>query len=107
MIVYSLNGERVAEIVAQGAPLDSDRSVSELIAEVRGSHAQWVVIPAERLSKDFFRLATKAADFIDRFVTHKLRLAILGDIDAPEALSGKCVFLRDCNELSTRLAPTK
>ena len=107
MFVYSLNGERVAEIVPRGAPLDSDRIVSELIAEVRGSNAQWVVIPAERLGKDFFRLAAKAGDFIDKFVTHKLRLAILGDIEAPEALSDKCVFLRDCNELRSRVAPAK
>ena len=107
MIVYSLNGERVAEIVARGAPLDSERSVSELIAEVRGSDAQWVVIPAERLSKDLFRLAEKAGAFIDKFVTHKLRVAILGDVEAPEALSEKCIFLRDCNELSARLAPAK
>ena len=107
MIVYSLNGQRVAEIVAQGAPLDSDRSVSELIAEVRGSNAQWVVIPAKRLSEDFFRLANAAGDFIDRFVTHKLRLAIIGDVEAPDTLSEKCVFLRDCNELTARLAPSK
>lgn len=105
MFVYSLNGQRVAEIVARGAPLDSDRSVSELIAEVRGSNAQWVVIPAERLSKDIFRLAEKAGAFIDKFVTHKLRLAILGDFEAPDTLSEKCVFLRNCNELSDRLAP--
>jgi hypothetical protein len=107
MFVYSLNGQRVAEIVARGVPLDSDRIVSELIAEVRGSNAQWVVIPAERLGKDFFRLAAKAADFIDKFVTHKLRIAILGDVEAPATLSEKCVFLRDCNEIPARLAPAK
>jgi hypothetical protein len=104
MFVYSLNGQRVAEIVPSGAPLDSDRLVSELIAEVRGSDAQWVVIPAARLSKDFFRLAAKAGDFIDKFVTNKLRLAILGPVEAPEELSDKCVFLRDGEELSARLA---
>ncbi len=107
MIVYSLNGERVAEVVAQGRPLDSDSSLSELIAEVRCSNAQWVVIPANRLSKDLFRLAEKAASFAEKFVTHKLRLAILGDVDPPEALAQSCVFLRDCNDLATRLASAK
>lgn len=104
MFVYSLNGQRVAEIVPSGAVLDSDRSVSALIAEVRGSNAEWVVIPAERLGKDFFRLAAKAGDFIDKFVSHKLRVAILGDMDAPENISDKCIFLRDCNELTARMA---
>ena len=103
MFVYSLNGQRVAEIVPSGAVL-SDRSVSELIAEVRGSQAEWVVIPAERLGKDFIR---KAGDLIEKFVSQKLRVAILGDVEAPEALSDKCVFLRDCNELSARMAPAK
>jgi len=107
MFVYSLNGQRVAEIVPSGAVLDNDRSVNELIAEVRGSQAQWVVIPAARLGQDFFRLAAKSADFIEKFISHKLRLAILGDIEAPEALSDKCVFLRDCNELTARMAPGK
>lgn len=107
MIVYNLNGERVAELVARGAPLDSDRNLSELIAEVRGSNAQWVVIPAERLSQDIFRLAEKAGAFVEKFVTHKLRLAILGDIEPPETMSDQCVFLRDCNELSAHLAPVK
>jgi hypothetical protein len=106
MFVYSVNGERVAEIVARGAPL-TDRGVSELIDEVRGSNAQWVVIPAERLGKDFFRMATTAGDFVERFVKHKLRLAILGDVKAPSGLSDKCVFLRDCNELPSRMAPAK
>lgn len=107
MIVYSLHGARVAEIVARGAPLDSDRSVSELIDEARCSNAQWVVIPAERLSKDFFRLAATAGSFLERFVTNKLRVAILGDVEAPQHISDKCLFLRDCNELSARLAPAK
>lgn len=105
MFVYSVNGERVAEIVARGAPL-TDRGVSELIDEVRGSNAQWVVIPAERLGKDVFRIAATAGDFIERFVKHKLRLAILGDVQ-PGELSDKCVFLRDCNELTARMAPAK
>jgi hypothetical protein len=104
MIVYSLNGERVAEIVAQGAPLDSDSSVSELIDEARCSDAQWVVIPANRLSKDFFRRAANAARFAQRFLRHRLRVAILGDVEAPAGLPDNCVFLRDSNDLYTRLA---
>jgi hypothetical protein len=108
MFVYSLNGERVAEIVAKGAPLDCERRVSELIAEVLGSNAQWVVIPAERLGKDFFRLAAKASNFVDKFVANKLRIAILGDLETPESPlgdEGTVLFLRDCNELYARLAP--
>lgn len=121
MIVYNLHGERVAEIVANGAPLDSERTVSELIEEALSSDAKCVAIPAARLSKDFFHLSTKkAGEFIQRFVNTRLRLAILGDISAhvetseplaafvAESNSGKSVwFLRDSNELHARLAPAK
>jgi len=107
MIVYSIHGARVAEIVARGVPLDSDRSVNDLIAEVRGSNAQWVVIPAERLGQDFFRRATRAGEFVSRFVKHKLRVAILGAVETPQDISDDCIFLRDSNELQARLAQTK
>ena len=81
MIVYSLHGERVAEIGARGAPLDSERGAAELIAEAIGSAARFVAIPVERLSADFFELSTrKAGQFIQKFVNYRLRLAILGDI---------------------------
>lgn len=106
MIVYNLNGERVAEIVARGAPVDSERIVNELVDEARCSNAQWVVIPAERLSKDFFRLAAKAGDFVEHFVRHKIRLAILGAPETPEKSADDGVlFLRACNELYARLTP--
>ena len=100
------------DLVLNGAKSDlvgCTHDLATLNTTARHPHREsiGVVIPAERLGKDFFRLATKAGDFIDKFVTHKLRLAILGDVDAPETLSEKCVFLRDCNELTSRMAPVK
>lgn len=120
MIVYSLHGERVAEIGVRGAPLDSERGVADLIAEAIGSAARFVAIPAERLSADFFELSTrKAGQFIQKFVNYRLRLAILGDISAHieasapladfvrESNSGQSVwFVLDSHELHQRLAPS-
>ena len=119
MIVYSLHGERVAEVGARGAPLDTERDAAELIAEAIGSAARFVAIPAERLSAEFFQLSTaKAGHFIQKFVNYRLRLAILGDISAHieasapladfvrEANRGQAVwFVRDSYELHRRLAP--
>lgn len=114
MIVYSLHGERVAEIVAQGAPLDGERTVSELIQEALSSDARCIAIPVGRLSKDFFRLGSKAAEVIQKFARYGMRLAIMGDIsthsaEPPEALKdSKTVWLvRDNDELYERLAPAK
>jgi hypothetical protein len=119
MIVYSLHGERVAEVGARGAPLDSERHAAEVIEEAISSHAGFVAIPAERLSADFFQLSTaKAGCFIQKFVNYRLRLAILGDISAhteasarladfvSESNRGQSVwFVRDTSELYERLAP--
>ncbi len=119
MIVYSLHGARVAEVGARGTPLGSERDATDLIAEAIGSDARFVAIPAERLSADFFELGTrKAGRFIQKFVTYRLRLAILGDISAHleasapladfvrESNRGQSVwFVRDSYELHRRLAP--
>lgn len=119
MIVYSLHGERVAEVGVRGAPLDTERDAADLIAEAIGSHARYVAIPAERLSAEFFQLSTaKAGHFIQKFVNYRLRLAILGDISAHleasvaladfvrESNRGHSVwFVRDSYELLRRLAP--
>ena len=121
MIVYSLHGERVAEISHRGAALESERDATDLIAEALSSDARFVAIPAERLSSDFFQLSTrKAGHFIQKFMNYRLRVAILGDItahvEASEPLAdfvresnrGQNVwFVRDSAELGTRLAPAK
>jgi len=121
MIVYNLHGQRVAEIGPRGAPLESERDATELIAEAISSDAGFVAIPAERLSHDFFQLnSRKAGEFIQKFVNYRLRLAILGDISAHvesseplaafvrESNRGKSVwFVRDSDELHARLAPAK
>lgn len=121
MIVYSLHGQRVAEVGSRGAPLDSERDASDLLAEAISSDAALVAIPAARLSSDFFRLGSqKAGKFIQKFANYRMRLAILGDISEQTAASeplaafvresnrGNAVwFLRDNDELSARLAPAK
>lgn len=121
MIVYSLHGERVAEISHRGAALESERDATDLIAEALSSDARFVAIPAERLSSDFFQLSTrKAGHFIQKFMNYRLRVAILGDISAHveasepladfvrESNRGQNVwFVRDSAELGMRLASAK
>lgn len=121
MIVYNLHGERIAELGARGAPLESERDAVELIAEAVSSDARFVAIPVERLSRDFFRLSTrKAGEFIQKFVNYRLRLAILGDVSehiqssepladfVRESNRGQSVwFVRDSHELHERLAPAQ
>jgi len=68
---------------SDGKKLGSDRDAVELIGEALHAGAHIVLIPAERLAEDFFRLRTRiAGEFIQKFVTYGVRLAIVGDISA-------------------------
>jgi hypothetical protein len=66
---------------AEGRKLRTDRDAVELIGEALEAGAGMVVIPVERLDEDFLRLRTGVAgEFIQKFVTYGVRLAIIGDI---------------------------
>lgn len=78
---YELNGERILECDADGAPIRNNRSLNELISMGWEHRAKWIVIPVARLGDDFFRLSTGiAGEVVQKIVQYHLRLAILGDI---------------------------
>jgi hypothetical protein len=80
-IFYNLHGVRVLECAPDGNKTRSDRDAIELIGEALGNGAGLVAIPAEQFDDDFFRLSTRiAGEIIQKFVTYRLRLAIIGDI---------------------------
>ena len=87
-------------LAADGPPLESERDATDLIGEALGAGAELVVIPAARLSGDFFRLSTrKAGLFIQKFTNYRVRLAILGDIEARIAASDALAdFVRESNK---------
>jgi hypothetical protein len=117
---YELHGVRVFECAAEGPPLRSDRDAVDLMSEAIAHDARFIVIPAERLSDDFFRLKTLiAGEVIQRFVMYKFRVAIVGDISRYVAESksfrdfvyesnrgNQCWFV-DREELSRRLEREK
>jgi len=80
-ISYSLHGVQVLECAPDGEKLKSERDAIDLIGEAGRHGAILVVIPVERLDDDFFRLRTGIAGaIVQKFVTYRLRLAIVGDI---------------------------
>jgi hypothetical protein len=66
-----------------------DRDAVDLIAEAHYEHqAEWVVLPAELLMPEFFRLETGVAGAIaQKFVNYRMSLAIVGDVSAHEDAS--------------------
>ena len=71
-----------------GEKLKSEREALDLIGEARSSGAKLVLVPVERLTEDFFQLKTGlAGQIIQKFVTYRVRLVILGDISQHVAQS--------------------
>jgi hypothetical protein len=76
-----VRGVPVLAVPAEGPSLHSDQDAVDLIAKAIEHDAEVVLLPAERLTDDFFTLRTRlAGEFVQKFVNYRLRLAILGDI---------------------------
>jgi hypothetical protein len=81
VLTYDLHGVGVLACAPDGKKLRSDRDAIELIGEALQSGADLILIPVERFEDDFFRLKTRVAgEIIQKFVTYRRRLAIVGDI---------------------------
>src|ERR1035438_10856595 len=79
---YELHGIRIFDCPAEGPLLGNSQDAVALIGDAFGQAAKLIVIPASRLSSDFFRLRTgMAGDMLQKFVTYGLKVAILGDIE--------------------------
>jgi hypothetical protein len=78
---YELHGVQILECPPEGPKLGSDRDAVDLVSTAWAHHAKFVVIPAERLSDDFFQLKTRVAgEMIHRLTLYKMRVAITGDL---------------------------
>lgn len=90
--VVTIYGTQVLVCAPDGLPLDAEGAATDLIGQALGERADFVVIPAERLTDDFFELSTGTAEEIARkFGNYHLRLAIIGDIGSR---TGDSVSLR-------------
>ena len=96
---YELHGVQVFECAAEGPPPRTGSDDVELISAACAHRAGLIVIPAERLGDDFFRLKTRiAGEVIQKMVTYRLRLAILGDITRQVSESSALRdFVYECN----------
>ncbi|MFI7446625.1 DUF4180 domain-containing protein [Nonomuraea sp. NPDC049714] len=103
---------------SQGHPLRSEQDALDLIGEAAYRRVQWVVVPAERLHQDFWRLSTRVAgEFVGKFANYRRGLVVMGDISehiaasssfrdwVREANRGRQIwFVADQAELEQRLA---
>lgn len=79
--LVTVYGTAVMVCAPDGIPIDTEGAAVDLVGEAIGQRAEIVVIPAERLTDDFFELRTGVAgELTQKFGTYRLGLAIIGDI---------------------------
>ncbi len=96
---YDLHGVRVAEFPKIGDQLRTDRQAIDIISEASRCQPELIVIPIERFAGEFFDLKTRVAgEVLQKFVTYRKRVVILGDISARlKESSSLRDFVYECN----------
>jgi hypothetical protein len=97
--VKKIGDVHVLMCAADGEPIGGEAAALDLIGNASYQGAQWVVLPAERLGDDFFRLSTRVAgDIVQKFAQYRVRLAVVGDISRhTETSTALRDFVRECN----------
>ncbi len=109
-----VGGQPVMFCPADGPPL---REAADVIGDAFYHGVTWIVVPAERLDPDFFRLRTGVAgEFLQKVANYRLRLAVVGDVSRQVAASdafrdlvrecdrgNQCWFVSDPDVLEKRL----
>ena len=89
----------VHHIPADGPLLSSGADALGLLYDDGAADADWIALPTARLDPSFFDLRSGVAgEFVQRFVNHRARLAVVGDITAAvEASTALRDFVRESN----------
>jgi len=118
-IPMTIQDVRVLICTPDGKKLATERDALDLIVEAMQYGTKLVLVPMERLDDDFFQLKTGlAGQIVQKFVTYRLHLVILGDISqyvtqsrsfrdfVYEVNRGNSVwFMTNQEELKERLKP--
>lgn len=82
-----------------GGALSTPEDATAILEEAFAGHARVVAIPAERFDALFFDLATGiAAEFLQKFATYGIAVAIVGDLtDRIGASAALSAFVVDSN----------
>ena len=97
---FELHGVRVLECSTDAKPPRSAKDATDIITAAWEHKAKLVVLPADWLGDDFFRLSTRVAgEVVQKLLDYRLRVAIVGDIaDRLAASQALRDWVRECNE---------
>ena len=97
LIEYSINNEKIVEIVSDEIIFNSVDEVIDLMGNIFHQGYKKMIIHEENINEDFFDLKTGLAGAIlQKFVTYRFQLAIVGEF----LYDSKSLhdFIRECNE---------
>ena len=114
---FEIHNVCIFECSTEGPPPRSDRDAVDIISEAVAHGARFLLLHADWLGDEFFRLKTRIAGaIIQKFVTYGFRAVIVGDISRHLAESSAlrdfvyecnhgnhCWFLSNLQELEDRL----
>ncbi|WNG48765.1 DUF4180 domain-containing protein [Archangium minus] len=101
--ILELADVRVFLCAADGPIMASDRDAADVIGELYGTDVGLIAIPLDRLTPDFLKLRSRlAGEILQKFVTYRFRVALLGDIAAAVEVSDALRdFVRESNRGET------
>ncbi|MGE0158352.1 MAG: DUF4180 domain-containing protein [Gemmatimonadales bacterium] len=116
---FELHGVRILDCGTEGTPPRTAKDATDIIGAAWGYQAKLIVLRADWLGDDFFRLGTRVAgEVVQKLLDYGFRVAIVGDISARVAASEPLRdWVRECNrgrhiwfvknmeDLADRLAP--
>jgi len=97
--IHESHGSRILEYPVNGPPLGNVASSLEMIGAARSQGAEWIAVPVGRLGDEFFQLRLGiAGEVLQKFVTYRLRIAVVGDMTSLGAASKALHdFVVECN----------
>jgi hypothetical protein len=97
-VVGAVAGIQVLWCAAEGPVLDGEPAAADLVGLALG-RADVVAVPVTRLAPEFFRLRTGLAGaVVQKFVTYRLHLVVVGDVTGYVAASTALRdFVREAN----------
>jgi hypothetical protein len=96
---FDLHGIRILVCSAEGQPPRTAKDATEIVSAAWAHNAKVVVLRADWLGDDFFRLSTRiAGEVVQKILDYRMRVVILGDISQRLAQSESLRdWVRECN----------
>lgn len=88
-IIHEENGKKIAQLAGDGILMGKAQDALDLMVDQELEGTRMIIIERKNIVSEFFDLSTKiAGDILQKFVTYRLKLVIVGDFsDASESLS--------------------